>query len=79
MPNEIRKIIYIKLHCFREKMPRKNEDVILGALMNYKDELLDKIWCVNRWGCPRVVMVKNMDYGIVVSKFELELLYYGHF
>ena len=31
------------------------------------------------WGCPRGVMVKAMDCGIVVSEFELQLRYYVHF
>ena len=31
------------------------------------------------WGCPRGVMVKAMDCGIVVSEFELESCYYFHF
>ena len=30
------------------------------------------------WGCPRGVMVKAMDFGIVVIEFELQLLYYLH-
>ena len=30
-------------------------------------------------GCPRGVMVKAMDCGIIVSKFELQLRYYVHF
>ena len=30
-------------------------------------------------GCPRGVMVKAMDYGIVVRKFVLQLRYYVHF
>ena len=30
-------------------------------------------------GCPRGVMVKAMDCGIVVSEFELQLRYYVHF
>ena len=30
-------------------------------------------------GCPRGVMVKAMDCGIVVSKFVLQLRYYVHF
>ena len=30
-------------------------------------------------GCPRVVMVKVMDCGIVVREFELQSLYYVHF
>ena len=31
------------------------------------------------WGCPRGVMVKAMDCGIVVSEFVLQLRYYVHF
>ena len=30
-------------------------------------------------GCPRGVMVKTMDCGIVVSEFVLQLRYYVHF
>ena len=29
-------------------------------------------------GCPRGVMVKAMDCGIVVSEFVLQSRYYGH-
>ena len=32
-----------------------------------------------RWGCPRGVMVKAMDCGIVVCEFELQSRYYVHF
>ena len=32
-----------------------------------------------RWGCPRGVMVKAMDSGIIVSEFELQSRYYSHF
>ena len=31
------------------------------------------------WGCPRGVMVKAMDCGIVVSEFVLQLRYFVHF
>ena len=31
------------------------------------------------WGCPRGVMVKTMDNGIVVSEFVLQSRYYIHF
>ena len=31
------------------------------------------------WGCPRGVMVKAMDSGIVESEFVLESRYYVHF
>ena len=30
-------------------------------------------------GCPRGVVVKDMDCGIVVSEFELQSRYYVHF
>ena len=30
-------------------------------------------------GCPRGVMVKAMDYGIVVREFVLQSHYYFHF
>ena len=30
-------------------------------------------------GCPRGVMVKAMDYEIVVREFELQSRYYVHF
>ena len=29
--------------------------------------------------CPRGVMVKAMEYGIVVSEFKLQSHYYAHF
>ena len=31
------------------------------------------------WGCPRGVMVKAMDCGIVVSEFVLQSRYFVHF
>ena len=34
---------------------------------------------VSMWGCPRGVMVKAMDCGIVVSEFVLQSRYYVHF
>ena len=33
----------------------------------------------NYRGCPRGVMVKAMDWGIVVREFELQSRYYVHF
>ena len=33
----------------------------------------------NLQGCPRGVMVKAMDCGIVARMFELQSLYYIHF
>ena len=34
---------------------------------------------LQRWGCPRVVMVKAMDCRIVVREFVLQSCYYVHF
>ena len=31
------------------------------------------------WGCPRGVIVKAVDCGIVVREFVLQLHYYVHF
>ena len=31
------------------------------------------------WGCPRGVMVKAMDFGIVEREFILQSRYYVHF
>ena len=31
------------------------------------------------WGCPRGVMVKAMDFGIVVYDLEIQSRYYVHF
>ena len=40
--------------------------------MLYKVSMMQK-------GCPRGVMVKAMDCGIIVSEFVLQLRYYVHF
>ena len=40
------------------------------------------LWATNvksTWGCPRGVMVKAMDCGIVVSEFVLQSRYDVHF
>ena len=34
---------------------------------------------IELWGCPRGVMVKAMDCGIVVREFVLQSRYYVHF
>ena len=38
-----------------------------------------KDWYLEIVGCPRGVIVKAMDYGIVVSEFVLQLRYYSYF
>ena len=37
------------------------------------------LWKESVEGCPRGVMVKAMDYGIVVREFVLQSRYYVHF
>ena len=51
----------------------------------YKEDLAvnNQQWLIchetqRRW-CPRSVIVKAMDYGIVVSEFVLQSRYYVHF
>ena len=39
----------------------------------------DRMKPLSLWGCPRGVMVKELDRGIVVSEFELQSRYYSHF
>ena len=34
---------------------------------------------IKNWGCPRGVMVKAMDCGIVVREFVVQSRYYVHF
>ena len=44
--------------------------------------MLTVIWyqvLPSTWGCPRGVIVKAMDCGIVVTEFELQSRYYVHF
>ena len=48
--------------------------------MIYKHTLIwFKVFLSNTSGCPRGVMVKPMDCGIVVSEFVLQSRYYVHF
>ena len=44
------------------------------TLIARKDNILRLIW-----GCPRGVMVKALDCGIVVREFVLQSRYYVHF
>ena len=37
------------------------------------------LYNTNSRGCPRGVMVKAVDCGIVVSEFEIQSRYYVHF
>ena len=40
---------------------------------------LDSVWSTYQEGCPRGVMVKAMNCGIVVREFVLQSRYYVHF
>ena len=64
------------------------ETMRLG-IVSCKESLVHKITIVNSFslilsltlkgGCPRGVMVKAMDCGIVVREFVLQSCYYIHF
>ena len=41
--------------------------------------LANQLWCIDYCGCPRGVMVKAMNCGIVVREFVLQSRYYVHF
>ena len=46
-------------------------------MLYYQALLIAKLYSTGGW--PRGVMVKAMDYGIVVSEFVLQSRYYVHF
>ena len=46
-------------------------------LNSFAPEITSNYW--QQGGCPRGVMVKAMDCGIVVSEFVLQSCYYVHF
>ena len=50
----------------------------LGDQGSIPGQVIPKIQKMAR-GCPRSVMVKAMDCGIIVSEFVLQLRYYVHF
>ena len=56
---------------------------ILHSTTHYRDQPIHLGWdgdILLVWGgCPHGVMVKAMDCGIIVSKFELQSRYYIHF
>ena len=63
--------------CSSVVTPEKNH--IYGAV-GYTDCISAKGFGLHRmWWCPRGVMVKAMDCGIVVSEFEFQSRYYVHF
>ena len=52
---------------------------ILLSAKKWAKVCLKCLWQNMFRGCPCGVMVKAMDFGIVVSKFELQSLYYVQF
>ena len=55
------------------KAPTQPNQTKMGIFVLKENELK------NTGGCPRGVMVKAMDCGIVESNFELQSRYYIHF
>ena len=51
-------------------------DINKFGLIWYTDQRFIYLYC---WGCPRGVMVKAMNCGIVVREFVLQSRYYVHF
>ena len=49
----------------------------MTKVMNY--HIFKRVFPLIAWGCPRGIIVKAMDCGIVVSEFVLQLRYYVHF
>ena len=51
------------------------------SFSSYKYQYIHKFNNLQMWlrGCPRGVMVKAMDCGIVVREFVLQSRYYVHF
>ena len=71
-------------------IPKTQKMVLEASLLNtqhYKVRIKGKMEQSREWsstlhytfGCPRGVMVKAMNCGIVVRKFVLQLCYYVHF
>ena len=50
-----------------------------GYLYHYNKIVLVALISFSLGGCPRGVMVKAMNYGIVVSEFVLQSQYNVHF
>ena len=69
----------------KKKKPKENYNTFCKFYSLYKVWFLIEIRVTARTlqdssgGCPRGVMVKAMDCGIVVSEFVLQSCYYVHF
>ena len=54
--------------------------IVIGKENEYFTAMWDKrLQEKEKGGCPRGVMIKTMDCGIVVSEFKLQSHYYVHF
>ena len=60
---------------------KKNDSPALNimCMLQYKDLKNKPEKSIIAGGCPRGVIVKAMDCGIVVSEFVLQSCYYVHF
>ena len=52
---------------------------IIDCVINIELNRNKELFILNDDTCPRGVMVKAMDCGIIVSEFELQSRYYTHF
>ena len=62
----------------RAMVDRESKESVLLACLDEDDED-DELYSWQIRGCPRGVMVKAMDCGIVVRDFVLQSRYYVHF
>ena len=73
-------IFYIPLHFFKNLSHLVKIIFFSSQVYGFKYSYLILIICTYiLGGCPRGVMVKTMDCGIVVREFVLQLRYYVHF
>ena len=71
--------VYPRIHVYTHK----NKDISTHIHINpYTQALVHaQIRTYTRYmkGCPRDLLVKTLDHGIIVSEFELQTRYYVHF
>ena len=74
------KIFFLFFFFFFKKNKNKKHFWLISSHLLCPDMMLTlSPLHFRRGGCPRVVMVKAMDCGIIVSKFKLQSHYYIHF
>ena len=72
----------MNVKCFTARMSKKfrKPDLYAGQTINPDNIVLyNRVPWILFWGCPRGVMVKAMNCGIVVREFVLQSRYYVHF